>query len=176
MCKAGEFILYCVVINYLTNDFEYSLRITQADLSFVANSALFESNILRFRALASIKLFEFAVEEDDAAFVNNFGLMTQALTAMENSLIIYKAEHYNVDELNSNDYGVALSHFTLAFIYHHFAQYLCDKRVKKVEDFKEYLVSDRISSLILASSHYNLAAENFKKVDHLMGEYLSKKH
>ena len=129
MSKAGLFILYSVVINYLTNDFEYCLRITQADLSFVANSAAFESNILRFRALASIKLFQFAVDEDDLAFVKNFGLLTQALSALQNALSIYKAEQEGMTNLRRNDYGVALSNFTIGHIYQRYADYLCDKRI-----------------------------------------------
>ena len=57
----GEFILLAVANTFLTNDYEYSLRISSADFSYIANSALFEGNILRYRALASIKLFELAI-------------------------------------------------------------------------------------------------------------------
>lgn len=58
MTIEGQFILLMVADTYLTNDHEYSLRISTTDFSFIASTALFEGNILRFRALASLKLFE----------------------------------------------------------------------------------------------------------------------
>ena len=54
----GQFILLMVVNTYLSNDFEYSLRVSLKDVSYFANTRLFESNILRFRALSSLKMFE----------------------------------------------------------------------------------------------------------------------
>ena len=47
-----------VANTYLTNDYEYSLHISQKDFSYIANTSMFEGNILRFRALASLQLFE----------------------------------------------------------------------------------------------------------------------
>ena len=58
MTIEGQFILLMVADTYLTHDYEYSLRISTTDFSFIANTFLFEGNILRFRALASLKLFE----------------------------------------------------------------------------------------------------------------------
>ena len=58
MSTAGKYIVLFVAVTYLVRDYEYSLRISTTDFSYVANTYLFESNILRFRALASIKLFE----------------------------------------------------------------------------------------------------------------------
>lgn len=59
MSTEGQFIILIVADTFLCNDYEYSLKISEQDFSYVANTSLFEGNILRFRALASIKLFEF---------------------------------------------------------------------------------------------------------------------
>ena len=58
MKTEGRFIVLMVADTYLTNDFEYSLRISTTDFSYVANTALFEGNILRFRALSNLKIFD----------------------------------------------------------------------------------------------------------------------
>ena len=63
MLKEDAFIAYAVAATYLTNDFEYSLRIATTDFSCMTNTPLFEGNILRFRALSSLKLFEHSLEE-----------------------------------------------------------------------------------------------------------------
>ena len=66
MIIEGEFILHWVADTYLLNDFEHSLRISTTDFSYVANTAVFEANILRFRTLASLKLFHhFDFTEDE---------------------------------------------------------------------------------------------------------------
>ena len=52
----GLFILYIVADTYLSHDYEYSLRISIINWSYFANSCLFEGNILRFRALASLAM------------------------------------------------------------------------------------------------------------------------
>ena len=53
----GKFILLTAANIFLSRDFEYCLRICSTNFSYVANSSLFEGNILRFRALASEQLF-----------------------------------------------------------------------------------------------------------------------
>ena len=54
----GKFIMLIVANTYFSNDYEFSLQISKTDFSHIAHSSLFEGNILRFRALASLKLFE----------------------------------------------------------------------------------------------------------------------
>ena len=66
MTIEGQFILLMVADTYLTHDYEYSLRISGTDFSFIANTCLFEGNILRFRALASLKLFEEGFKDHEA--------------------------------------------------------------------------------------------------------------
>ena len=63
MTGEGEFILLQVAVSFLTNDYEYCLRIADTDFSYVDISALFEGNILRYRSLASLKLFEHAKKD-----------------------------------------------------------------------------------------------------------------
>ena len=65
MSSMDRFIIYIVANTYLSNDYEYSLRISTIDFSFIANSSLFEGNILRFRALASLKLFELYLRDNN---------------------------------------------------------------------------------------------------------------
>ena len=61
MVTEGYFIVLMVADTYLTNDYEYSLRISTTNFSYTTNTALFMGNILRFRALASLKLFELGI-------------------------------------------------------------------------------------------------------------------
>ena len=58
MKPEAQFILLKVADDYLMNEFEGSLRLSNTDLSSINNTPLFEGNMLRFRALASLKLFE----------------------------------------------------------------------------------------------------------------------
>ena len=56
MKTEGRFIVLMVADTYLTNDFEYSLRISTTDFSYVANTPIFEGNILRIKSLSASKL------------------------------------------------------------------------------------------------------------------------
>ena len=124
MFTEGKFILLCVADAYLTNDFEYSLRISTQNFSSIANTCLFEGNILRFRALASLKLFEHGFEESEEDKQENFTYLTKAIESLENALEIFKAEK-ELREFDPNHYGVALSVYTLGYTYRTFAPYLC---------------------------------------------------
>ena len=73
MSIEGQFILLAVATAFLTSDYEYSLRIASFDHSKIANSMLFLGNINRYRALASIKLFEHAILEGNIE--QNFDLL-----------------------------------------------------------------------------------------------------
>ena len=48
----GTFILYHVANLFLSTDYEKCLEVCSINFSFISNSKLFESNILRFKALA----------------------------------------------------------------------------------------------------------------------------
>ena len=77
MTTNGEFIILLLADTFLTHDYEGCLLIATQDFSYVANSSMFEGNILRFLSLASFKAFEHATHGaiDDNACVENFGLI-----------------------------------------------------------------------------------------------------
>ena len=95
MVIEGEFILLVVANTYLSNDFEYSLKISVTDVSYVANTCLFESNILRYQALSYLKLFEHSKEEDDQKNMEeDFGYLTTAIACLYNAKTIYEAKEF----------------------------------------------------------------------------------
>ena len=126
------------MIAFLICDYEYCLRITQEDFSYIANSALFEGNLLRFRSITSLKLFESVVDEQEA-FIENFDLIIQAIESAHNALSIYNTEDEEMQEMEPNQYGMALSNYTLGYIYYNFADQLCDYRIKHKIDFQVFL-------------------------------------
>ena len=77
-------------------------------------------------------------------------------------------------ELEKNFYGMALTQFTLGFIYHHFAEEFSDDHMG--ETYPEYKKEENKKCLAKAKDFYHKACLNFSKVKHLMGAYLSKKH
>lgn len=108
MTIEGQFILLMVADTYLSHDYEYSLRLATTDFSFIANTCLFEGNILRFRALANLKLFEekfkdgvltdeeedSTVDDEEQTFINKecFEYLTAAIASLENSLSIFQVK------------------------------------------------------------------------------------
>ena len=52
MNGVARFILYYAMNAFLKQDFEYCVQICSKDYSFVANTNVFEGNILRLKALA----------------------------------------------------------------------------------------------------------------------------
>lgn len=91
MTVEGEFILLMCADTYLTNDFEFSLRISTTDFSFVACTRFFEGNILRYRALASLKLFENRINDEESR-EESFELLTTAIASLQNAYQIFKAD------------------------------------------------------------------------------------
>ena len=53
MTIPGQFILLFAANIFLSNDYEYSLKIMLKNFAFVDNTPLFEANILRFRSMAA---------------------------------------------------------------------------------------------------------------------------
>ena len=157
MKTEGKFILLMVADTYLANDYEYSLRISTNDFSYFANTSLFEGNILRFRALASIKLFEDCLKDDEQNKEAYFSLLTTSIANLENAIDIYGAKN-NFKEFTENHWGLALAYYNLGYIYEkfandlqensHFAQF-CRK------EHKDYLVVGKYASYAKARRHYN---------------------
>ena len=100
------------------NEFEYSLRLSTNNFSSICFTPLFEGNILRFRALANLKLFECSLEEgfDGYMMEQNFEYLIKAIESLENAIEIFKAEKED-QRYEPNHYGVALSTFTLGYTY-----------------------------------------------------------
>ena len=61
MTSNGQFIILMMADAFLTHEYEYCLRIGKCDFSYISNSSLFESNLLRFVSMASAKQFEHAM-------------------------------------------------------------------------------------------------------------------
>ena len=129
MIIEGEFILHWVADTYLLNDFEHSLRISTTDFSYVANTALFEANILRFRALASLKLFHHFDFTEEENLREGYDYLMKAIESMLNALQIYQA--IDEESINQkNNYGMALSNYALGYIYKFFSKDLCRNVIK----------------------------------------------
>ena len=73
-----------------------------------------------------------------------------------------------------NHYGMALSNFTLGYIYHNFSKALNDERVQEDAQYESYLLGDESHYLTKANGLYEDAYQSFKKLHHLVGMYLSK--
>ena len=115
MTIEGHFICLMCADTYLINDFEYSLRISTTDFSCVANTPLFEGNILRLRALASIEIFRYEMGNgkrmDALSIKENYNYLTSSIASLENAFIIYEAKEV-MEESEKNHYGMALSLYT----------------------------------------------------------------
>ena len=58
MQDTGCFILYVATIAFLSKDYELSLDICSTNFSNLANSIIFEGNILRIKSLSLTRLYE----------------------------------------------------------------------------------------------------------------------
>ena len=66
-----RFILLTVANIFLSSDYEYALRLCQYNFSFVANTSLFEGNILRFKSLSAEQIFKNNMENQEESDENN---------------------------------------------------------------------------------------------------------
>ena len=73
-----------------------------------------------------------------------------------------------------NYYGIALSNFTLGYIHYRFADELCDSRVSGNAEYEQYFFGDAQQCFTIAMDYYKKAYQNFKKMNHLMGMFMSK--
>ena len=113
MTIQGRFILMTAVNIFLCQDYEYTLRICSTNFSYIANTSLFEGNILRIKSLASEQLFvihkqssrPFNEEEQS----KNFPRLLMAIESAKNALSIYNSD--NFDTSGQNIYGIALQNF-----------------------------------------------------------------
>ena len=123
-----QFIILMVADTFLTHDYESCMRYTSCNYSVLANSVLFESNLLRFFALTSFKAYEHAKHKDPTSVNDNFNLLIQALKSAKQALELYESTNDGME--GDCPYGKALSNYTIGYIYNHFADDLCNNEAK----------------------------------------------
>lgn len=187
MRPIGEFIILLLANTFLTHDYEYCLRIGTSDFTIWSVSNIFRGNLVRYVSIASAKLFEHAMREQDDNFVDHVDFLYQSLTCAEKALDIYEAKHiplenslrHQISNLPYSEhqcpYGMALSNFTLAYLYDKFSQALSDERVSQIEKYENLCFGEERGAKSKANEHYALAFELFKNQNHIFGAYLSKK-
>ena len=79
---------------FLSSDYEYCLRICQYNFSYVANTSIFEGNILRFKSLAAEQIFKHSLEREDSQdgdndSNSNIRMLFYAIEAAQNAREIY---------------------------------------------------------------------------------------
>ena len=113
MSVAGHFVLLFSANIFLSSDFEYCMRITMKNFSFLENSSLFEGNILRFRSLAAEQLYEHksSIRISDQEIQINLTNLFIAFESAENALTIYTKREAEETGLSNNIYGQALQEF-----------------------------------------------------------------
>ena len=128
MSVAGHFVLLFCANIFLSSDFEYCLRISMKNFSFIENSSLFEGNILRFRSLAAEQLYEHksSVRISDQEIQVNLTNLFTALESAENALTIYTSRDKDETGLHNNIYGQALQEFQLGYLYKKYSKDLFD--------------------------------------------------
>ena len=77
-------------------------------------------------------------------------------------------------EYDQNHYGMALTNYTLAYIHQRFADQLCDSRIASNVDYEDYLLGDVKLCHKTANRIYREAFNDFHKMHHYMGMYMSK--
>ena len=97
---------------FLSSDYEYCLRICQYNFSYVANTSLFEGNILRFKSLAAEQIFKHSQEREDASTSedseSSVRMLFYAIEAAQNAREIYDENQVGQGQ---NIYGLALQDF-----------------------------------------------------------------
>lgn len=69
---------------------------------------------------------------------------------------------------------MALTNYTLAYIHQRFADQLCDSRIASNVDYEDYLLGDVKLCHKTANRIYREAFNDFHKMHHYMGMYMSK--
>ena len=85
----------------LQADYEYVLRICSTNFSYIANTSLFEGNILRLKSLASEQIYKIKAdtynqeeEEDQEYKTKNISKLLMAIDAAKNGLQIYQSDNH----------------------------------------------------------------------------------
>ena len=86
----AEFIILVIADTFLSGDYEYCLKIAGNDFSHVGDHISFRGNLMRFRSLASFRLFENAIQANDDDFEVNFDILIQSVRAAEDAHDLYR--------------------------------------------------------------------------------------
>ena len=97
----GRFILFTVANSFLFNDYEICLELCETNFSPIANSNLFEGNLLRFKALTLEHLYLKHTDESKPfntirSTYTNSNMLTRAKEALENALEIFQVGMQNI--------------------------------------------------------------------------------
>lgn len=99
----------------------------------------------------------------------------QAIGSLENALTIYEAKNAK-EALTQNHYGMALSYYTLGYLYYQLKNSFCDERLDEQTQYEQFYqgANNQNNCMTLALENFKSAYMNFKRVDHLFGMYMSK--
>ena len=95
-----------------------------------------------------------------------------AIESAKNALSIYLQSESNT--MGQNVYGIALQNFQLGYLFETYAETLCSEYVRKasyddlLESVEEYHTK--------AKKHFNVAHNNFKKINHIKGQSMALLH
>ena len=178
----GRFILYTAANTFLSNDYEHCLKICETDFAYIANSHLFEGNILRFKALAHHEIYKIStarqhpsVYERDVTGdpVKLARMLTEAEEALLNAKEVFKLG------IHQSSKGIALVEYHLGCLYKDHAEVFFDS--KNIISLDRNLSNVSITTEAdqargQAYERFKHAYAWFKKVNHLKGMHMSKKH
>ena len=95
MTVQGRFIVIVAVNSLLSCDYDFVLRICSTNFSYIANTCLFEGNILRLKSLASEQMYKLkndAQNFEESSLDLKVEALNELFTAIEsarNALSIY---------------------------------------------------------------------------------------
>ena len=192
---AERFILYHVANLFLSSDYEKCRKVCSTNFSYIANNNLFESNILRFKALALEKLYlqHFKKQQDDVdisidqieeiSHEKRVELLLDTIEAVQNSISISNLDYESdliLPGIEKIVYGTALAEFQLGCLYEKHVDVLTSEFPSEDEVFKtrfaQHHISDKETCYEKAKESFDISFECFKKLNHLKGMYLTQKH
>ena len=129
MTIQGRFIVLYAVNMILQADYEYVLRICSTNFSYIANTSLFEGNILRLKSIACEQIFKIKdetsnkEEEDSENQKQIISMLFMAIDSARNGLSIYQSDNHT--KKVENIYGIALQNFQIGYLLKTYASKLC---------------------------------------------------
>ena len=97
----SRFILYFVANSFISTDYDKCLKVCSINFSYVANSPLFESNLLRFKALSLEYIFIQRTSDDiedgqpELSSQKGVNMLLDAFLMVQNSLKIAQTSFHH---------------------------------------------------------------------------------